>query len=161
MRAAIFAIPCGKYYIVVAAYIGARASPAMRRMRRSTSYHAHQQGNEEDHQEDEEQNLGDFRCASGDAAKAEHRGDDGDDEEDDSVSKHGASHRWIAEWISKTATRCASTGNLPVSGLQQQMCPRRHLQVRRFDSECIERGSDWRARCVGGAPHFQAFLNAS
>jgi hypothetical protein len=57
----------------------------------SASDHAHQQGDEEDHQEDEEQHFGDFGCARGNASKAEHSGDDGDDEENHSVSKHGAS----------------------------------------------------------------------
>ena len=51
---------------------------------------------DDDDDEDEEQYLRDFRCACGDAAEAEHRGDDRDNEENCSVSKHGASHRWIA-----------------------------------------------------------------
>ncbi|MGF6936461.1 GNAT superfamily N-acetyltransferase [Paraburkholderia sp. UCT70] len=69
----------------------ARREFTERCMQPSASDHAHQQGDEEDHQEDEEQHLGDFGCACGNASKAEHCGDDGDDEENHSVSKHGAS----------------------------------------------------------------------
>ena len=39
--------------------------------------------------EDEEQNLGDFHRAGGNAAEAEYRCDQRDDEEDDCVIQHG------------------------------------------------------------------------
>ncbi|MGF6879006.1 GNAT superfamily N-acetyltransferase [Paraburkholderia sp. MM5477-R1] len=80
-----------RYPRSVASSHRARREFTERCMQPSASDHAHQQGDEEDHQEDEEQHLGDFGCARGNASKAEHRGDDGDDEENHSVSKHGAS----------------------------------------------------------------------
>ncbi|MGF6778223.1 hypothetical protein P3T21_003441 [Paraburkholderia sp. GAS334] len=49
---------------------------------------AHQQGHKEDHDEDEEQDLCDFSRASGDPAETEDGGDDGDDEENGSITKH-------------------------------------------------------------------------
>ncbi|MDH6148350.1 hypothetical protein OKW46_002275 [Paraburkholderia sp. WSM4179] len=101
---ATIAICCGKYCNGDSSRANVNAAPTQRGrfasgegeftercMQPSASDHAHQQGDEEDHQEDEEQHLGDFGCARGNASKAEHCGDDGDDEENHSVSKHGAS----------------------------------------------------------------------
>src|ERR1700710_501436 len=66
---------------------------AGRRFMASSPEHAEQQGCQEDHDENEEQDLCNLGCATRDAAKAEKGGDDCDDEEYDSVSKHEALQR--------------------------------------------------------------------
>jgi hypothetical protein len=48
--------------------------------RASASHQSHDQHDDEDDQEDEEQDFGNACRAGGDSAKAERRGNDGDDE---------------------------------------------------------------------------------
>jgi hypothetical protein len=54
----------------------------------SASYHAKQQRDEENHEENKEQNLGDGSRTGCDAAEAKHSRDNRDDKENDSVLKH-------------------------------------------------------------------------
>jgi hypothetical protein len=58
----------------------------------SSPEYAEQQSRKEDHDEDEEQDLGDFRRARRDPAEAEKGRDERNDEENDSVTEHEASH---------------------------------------------------------------------
>jgi hypothetical protein len=62
----------------------------MREAAASSPEYAEQQRCQEDHDEDEEQDLRNFGCATRDTAEAKKCRDDRDDEKDDSVSKHEA-----------------------------------------------------------------------
>jgi hypothetical protein len=64
----------------------------LKRRAASSPEYAEQQSRKEDDDKDEEQDLGDFRRACCDSTEAEKGRNDRDDEKNDSVPKHEASH---------------------------------------------------------------------
>src|SRR5665213_1747733 len=59
--------------------------------RSASAQQAHHERHRSDDDEDEKQDLGNFRGAGRDSAEAEYRGDQRDDEENDGVVEHGTS----------------------------------------------------------------------
>src|SRR6185312_6743787 len=90
-------------------------SPWRSRPASAPSHEAQDERHGGDDDEDEEQDLGDLGGAGRDAAEAEQRGDQRDDEEHDGVVQHGRSPRMTGgrRFRSRGGRQCSDAGGVP------------------------------------------------
>ncbi|BCZ78299.1 hypothetical protein PTKU64_19740 [Paraburkholderia terrae] len=114
-----------------------------------TSDHAHEQRDEKDHDKDKEQHLRYFGSASGDAAKPEDCRDNGDDEKDGSVSKHGSLHQRIAGQVDpmidpRAGTASTDTGAAVTAWSNTRAYRAMIKRLRRTETQSSRYGKDTR-----------------